>query len=717
MYSEIKQKELVDQTKYFLKFIKDHPVKKLSLNKAKEIISNLRAVIAYHDWRYYVLNDPVISDYEYDLLFRYLRDIEARFPKLITPDSPTQRVASDVTKVFPEVSHLSKMLSLDNAYTAEELKDFHRRVTQGLEVNKVEYTCEPKFDGAGIALVYEGDYLKRGATRGDGARGEDITPNIKTIRSVPLKAPLSQFGIHHIEIRGEVLIDRETFRKINQERLEEGLPPFANPRNAAAGSLRLQDPREVAKKKLDAFLYQITYATDEKGENLLGTHIKSHLEALSILRQSGFKVSQEATLCQGIEEVISFCQNWEQKRETFPYEIDGVVVKVNNLLFQQHLGETSHHPRWSIAFKFKPKQATTKLRQVVFQVGRVGTITPVGELDPVEVGGVTISRVSLFNEDFVREKDIRIGDTVLVERAGEVIPYVVKVVREARSGKEKIITFPQVCPSCGSRLVRLPGEAAWRCLNMRCPAQLIEGLKHFASRRAMDIQGLGERTARVLVISKLVEDVGDIYYLTQEKLLSELPRRMAAIGEARPTFIGELNSQKLLQGIEASKNQPLHRLIYALGIRYVGYTTATLLAEMVNSIDELIKMPMIKLEETPGIGPKIAQSIKEFFSLPENLNVIEKLKQAGVRMAKAEVSGPLAGKVFVFTGALSSMPRDEAKSKVEALGGKCADTVSKKVTHVVVGENPGSKLQKAQRLGLTIINEEEFLKMINLSKS
>ncbi|MDL1970649.1 MAG: NAD-dependent DNA ligase LigA [Candidatus Desulfofervidaceae bacterium] len=712
MYAESRQKELLEETHYFLKFIKAHPIKKLSLEEIKAIIAELRAVITYHDWRYYVLNDPVISDYEYDLLFRYLRDIEARFPELITPDSPTQRVASDVTKVFPEVPHLSKMLSLDNAYTPEELKDFHRRVTQGLGVNEVEYTCEPKFDGAGIALVYEGDYLKRGATRGDGARGEDITPNIKTIRSIPLKAPFSQFGIYQIEIRGEVLIDKETFRKINQERLEEGLPPFANPRNAAAGSLRLQDPREVAKKKLDAFLYQITYAVNKKGENLLGNHIKSHLEAISILQQCGFKVSQETTLCQSVEEVINFCQSWEGKRETFPYEIDGVVVKVNNIQFQQQLGETSHHPRWAIAFKFKPKQATTKLRKVVFQVGRVGSITPVGELEPVEVGGVTISRVSLFNEDFVREKDIRIGDTVLVERAGEVIPYVVKVVKEARTGAEHPIVFPKTCPSCGSRLVRLPDEAAWRCLNMRCPAQLIERLKHFASRRAMDIQGLGERTARVLVISELVKDVGDIYLLTEEKLLKELPKLMEEKGYSRPTFIGELNAKKLLQGIENSKNQLLHRLIYALGIRYVGYTTANLLAEMVNSIDELIKIPIIKLEETPGIGPKIAQSIKEFFALPENLKVIEKLKQAGVRMAKTEVSGPLTGKVFVFTGALSTMPRDEAKSKVEALGGKCADTVSKKVTHVVVGENPGSKLQKAQRLGLTIITEEEFLKMI-----
>jgi len=712
MYTKEQQKTLLEKTYFLLKYLKNHPISNLSLKEAQDIIEDLRACVLYHDWRYYVLNDPVISDYEYDNLFRYLEAIEHYFPQLITPDSPTQRVASDITKVFPEVPHLSKMLSLDNGYSEEELRDFHRRVTQGLNTEDVEYVCEPKFDGAGIALVYEADFLKRGATRGDGARGEDITPNIKTIRSIPLKAPLSQFGIELMEIRGEVVMNKETFRKLNEERLEEGLPPFANPRNAAAGSLRLQDPREVAKKKLDAFVYQITYAVDKNGKNLLGNKIKTHWEALNILHQSGFKTSGEIRLCQGIKEVIDFCKEWEKRREEFGYEIDGVVIKVNDIVFQQRLGETAHHPRWSIAFKFKPKQATTRLLRVVFQVGRVGSITPVGELEPVEVGGVTISRVSLFNEDFVKEKDIKIGDTVLVERAGEVIPYIVKVIPEARTGDEKPIVFPKNCPSCGSPLVRLPEEAAWRCLNMRCPAQLMERIKHFASRKAMDIEGLGHRTARVLVLSGLVEDVGDIYYLTKEKLLIELPKKMEALGEPRPTFIGELNTEKLLKGIEASKNRPLHRVIYAIGIRYVGYTTANLLAEMVNSIDELMNMPTERLEQTPGIGPKIAASIKEFFSISENLKVIEKLKKAGVRMSKEEIKGPLSGKIFVFTGALSSMTRDQAKMKVEALGGKCADTVSKKVTHVVVGENPGSKLQKAQRLGIKIINEEEFLKMV-----
>ena len=712
MYTQLQQKELLEKTKNFLSWLKRHPIKSLSLKEAEEIITDLRRVIIYHDWRYYVLNDPVISDYEYDILFRYLRDMEKRYPKLITPDSPTQRVASELTKVFPEVPHLSKMLSLDNAYGAEELKDFHRRVTQGLGISEVEYICEPKFDGAGIALIYEGDYLKRGATRGDGARGEDITPNIKTIHSIPLKAPFSQFGIHLLEIRGEVLIDKKTFHKLNEKRLEEGLTPFANPRNAGAGSLRLQDPREVAQKNLVAFVYQITYAVDKDGKNLLGNHLRSHWEVLNILHQCGFKVTREARLCHGIEEVITFCQDWEEKREGFDYEIDGVVVKLNSIAQQQKLGETSHHPRWAIAFKFKPKQATTILKKVVFQVGRVGSITPVAELDPVEVGGVTISRVSLFNEDFIREKDIRVGDTVLVERAGEVIPYVVKAIKEARKGKETPIVFPKTCPSCGSSLVRLPDEAAWRCLNIRCPSQLMERLKHFASRRAMDIEGLGDRTARVLVVSGLVKDVGDIYSLNEEKLLKELPKRMEALGESIPTFLGELNVKKLLKGISKSKIRPLHRVIYAIGIRYVGYTTATILAEMVNSIDDLINMPLENLELAPGIGPKIAHSIKEFFALSENLKVIEKLKKAGVQMAKEEMTGPLTGKVFVFTGALSTMSRDEAKSKVEALGGKSADTVSKKINYVVVGENPGSKLEKAKRLGLNIINEQEFLKMI-----
>jgi len=709
MYDELKQRLLVEKTNNLLTFIKQHP--SIPFGEAKKIIDSLKEVINYHDWRYYVINDPVISDYEYDRLFKYLRKIEEKYPQLITPDSPTQRVASSLTKEFPEVPHLTKMLSLDNGYTSEELRDFHRRVTQGLNISNITYVCEPKFDGAGIALVYEGDTLIRGVTRGDGAVGEDITPNIKTIHAFPLKAPLSQFGIHLMEVRGEVLIDKEAFRRINQERLEEGLSPFANPRNAAAGSLRLQDPREVAKKRLDAFIYQITYATDKKGENLLGSHIKTHWDALEILRRCGFKVTNEVRLCEGIEEVIRFCQDWESRREAFPYDIDGVVIKVNDIGQEQILGETSHHPRWAIAFKFKPKQATTKLEEVTFQVGRVGTITPVGKLRPVEVGGVTISRVSLFNEDFIKEKDIRVGDTVLVERAGEVIPYIVKVIKEARTGKERPIDFPTTCPSCGSRLVRLQEEAAWRCLNIACPVQLMERLKHFASRRAMDIQGLGGRTATVLVLSKLIEDVGDIYYLTEEMLLKDLHSRIEAMGLPRPTFIGELNARKLLKGIEESKNRPLHRVIYAIGIRYVGYTTATLIADLVNSIDELIDIPIERLKETPGIGPKIAQSIKQFFTIPENIKVIEKLKAAGVRMKKEEVGGPLKDKIFLFTGALS-IPRDEAKNKVEALGGKCVSSVSKKVDYVVVGKDPGSKFDRAKRLGLKIINEQEFLKMI-----
>ncbi len=709
MYDKLAQKTLLKKTTNLLSLAKAHT--KVSLNEAKKIIDSLRQVINYHDWRYYVINDPVISDYEYDILFKYLRETEERYPKLITPDSPTQRIASSLTKVFPEVPHLTKMLSLDNGYTPEELRDFHCRVIQGLNIPNITYVYEPKFDGAGIALVYQDNMLIRGVTRGDGAVGEDITPNVKTIHAFPLKAPLSQFGIYFMEVRGEVLINKEVFRKINQQRLEEGLSPFANPRNAAAGSLRLQDPREVSKKRLDAFIYQITYATDSRKKNLLGDRIKTHWEALEILKKCGFKVTNEVKLCEGIEDVIRFCQDWENRREAFPYDIDGVVIKVNDISQEQLLGETSHHPRWAIAFKFKPKQATTKLEEITFQVGRVGTITPVATLRPVEVGGVTISHASLFNEDFIKEKDIRVGDTVLVERAGEVIPYVVKVIKEARTGKEKPIEFPSVCPSCGSRLIRIQEEAAWRCVNIACPIQLMERLKHFASRRAMDIQGLGGKTATVLVLSKLIEDVGDIYYLTEEKLLKELHARIEAMGLPRPTFIGELNTQNLLQGIETSKNRPLHRVIYAIGIRYVGYTTATLLADLVNSMDELIDMPIERLEETPGIGPKIAQSIKQFFTIPENLKVIKKLKAAGVRMAKEEKDGPLKDKVFLFTGTLS-ISRDEAKNMVEALGGKSVSAVSKKVDYVVIGKDPGSKFERAKDLGLKIIDEQEFLRII-----
>ncbi len=695
MYTPERERELIELTRKLLKDI--DKIRSASLEEAGAYVQKLREVINYHDYKYYVQASPVISDYEYDQLFRALRDLEKKYPQLITPDSPTQRVASEITGSFPTVRHYTPMLSLDNAYTEEELRDFDRRVREltGLEV--VEYSVEPKYDGAGIALVYRDNLFVRGATRGDGETGEDITNNLKTVRTIPLRAEFSKFGIRLIEIRGEVLINKEEFKKMNEERLEEGLPPFANPRNAAAGSLRLQNPAEVAKRKLEAVVYQVSYVEPES------KHPETHYEAVKMLHLLGFKTPfKDMKVCRGIEEVIDYCREWEEKRESYPYEIDGMVVKVNRKEFYEVLGFTSHHPRWAIAFKFKPKQATTKLIGVVFQVGRVGTITPVGKLEPVEVGGVTVSSVSLFNEDFIREKDIRIGDLVLIERAGDVIPYVVEVIKEARDGDEIPIEFPRECPSCGSKLVKLPGEVAWRCINIACPAQVILRLKHWGSREAMDIRGLGEATAKALYEKGLVKDVGDLYYLKITDLIK------------LPGF-AEKAAMNLYNAIQESKNRGLDRVLYGLGIRYVGLTTAKKLAQVIDSIWDLKDMPLEKLESIEGIGDVVARSIKEFFSREENLKVIEKLEKAGVKLrrTKLEKEGPLKGKIFVFTGTLGCCSREKAGEIVESLGGIFANSVTSKTSYLVVGQEPGrTKLSRAKQLGIPTISEEEFLEMI-----
>ncbi|WP_457601603.1 NAD-dependent DNA ligase LigA [Hydrogenivirga sp.] len=695
MYTPERERELIELTRKLLSELEE--IRRSDLPRAREYAEKLREVINYHDYKYYVQASPVISDYEYDQLFRALRDLERKYPEIVTPDSPTQRVASEITGAFPTVRHYTPMLSLDNAYTEEELREFDRRVREltGLEV--VEYSVEPKYDGAGIALVYRNDLLVRGATRGDGETGEDITNNLKTIRTIPLRAEFSSFGINLIEIRGEVLINKEEFKKMNQERLEEGLPPFANPRNAAAGSIRLQNPAEVAKRKLDAVVYQVSYVEPES------KHPELHYEAIRMLHLLGFKTPfPDMKVCMGIDEVIEYCREWEEKREDYPYEIDGMVIKVNRKEFYEVLGFTSHHPRWAIAFKFKPKQATTKLIDVVFQVGRVGTITPVGKLEPVEIGGVVVSSVSLFNEDFIREKDIRIGDMVLVERAGDVIPYVVEVIKEARDGDEVPIEFPKTCPSCGSKLVKLPGEVAWRCINISCPAQVVLRLKHWGSREAMDIRGLGEATAKALYDKGLVKDVGDLYYLKVTDLLK------------LPGF-AEKAATNLYSAIQESKNRGLDRVLYGLGIRYVGLTTAKKLAQVIDDIWELRDMPLERLEAVEGIGDIVARSIKEFFEREENLKVIEKLDRAGVKLrrSKLEKEGPLKGMVFVFTGTLKCCSREKAGELVESLGGVFANTVTSKTTYLVVGEEPGrTKVNRAKQLGTKTISEEEFLKLI-----
>jgi DNA ligase (NAD+) len=700
MYTEEKQRELIQKTKELLKISIEQIKNK---EDAEKIVEDLREVIRYHDWRYYVLTNPVISDYEYDKLFHLLKKIEERYPELITPDSPTQRVASGLTKEFPQVKHLAPMLSLDNSYNEDDLRDFDRRVKEATGLKTVEYSVEPKFDGAGISLVYEDNMFVRGATRGDGIVGEDITNNLRTIKTIPLSADFKSYGIKTIEIRGEVLIRKDIFKKINQERLEEGLPLFANPRNAAAGSIRLQDPKEVAKRNLEAFVYQITYAVDEKGNNLLGTKLKKHNESIRMLYELGFRSPyKEIKVCSGIEEVIEYCREWEQKRDEYPYELDGMVVKVNDISLYDKLGVTSHHPRWAIAFKFRARQATTRIIKVVFQVGRTGAVTPVAKLEPVEIGGVTVSSVSLINEDFIKEKDIRIGDLVLIERAGDVIPYVVKVIKEARTGKEKPIEFPKNCPACSSPLVRPPGEAVWRCVNINCPAQVVERIIYFASKDAMDIRGLGEAIVRRFYELGFLKSIPDIYRLPYDKI-----KKLEGWGEK--------SVENLKSAIEESKHRPIHRLITGLGIRYVGKVTAKTLAEHIKCVEELRNWSVEDLEKLPDIGYVVARSIYDFFHNEQNIKMINELKQLGVstcREKEEKVEHLFEGKTFVFTGALNCCSREIAQEIVERLGGHASSSVSRKTSYVVVGENPGSKYRKAVQLGVKTINEEEFINMI-----
>ncbi len=706
MPSSDEARRLIARSRELLK----NPPEPTTVEAARPIVEELRRIIRYHEWRYYVKDDPVIADYEYDRLFKLLEKLEAKFPELITPDSPTQRLLRIEVSEFPSVRHLAPMLSLENTYSTEGVYAFYRRVLEITQRRKVALCTEPKLDGAGIALVYENDVLVRGATRGDGEVGEDITPNVKTIRTVPLRAPFSRWGIATIEIRGEVVISHENFRKMNLERERAGLPLFANPRNAAAGSLRLKATEEVARRPLEALVYQITYARDAAGNDLLPTLLNDHYENMRKLAELGFKTPFEnSLLSEDIDEVVSFCNEWEEKRFAYPYEVDGLVIKVNEIPLYSVLGFTTHHPRWAIAYKFEAQQATTRLIDVEFQVGRTGVITPVAKLEPVQVGGVTVSSASLHNADFIREKDLRIGDLVLVERAGGVIPYIVKPIVEARTGKEKPIVFPANCPSCGSRLVRLPGEVAWRCVNASCPAQVVERIIHYASRDAMDIRGLGRATVQRFYDLGFLREIPDIYSLDY--------RRIAAL-----EGMGPKSAENLRKAIEASKQQPLHRLIYGLGIHYVGKATAQTLANAVTSIFELARWTREQLMALPDIGPKVAESIYQFFHTEKNMEMVERIKAAGVRTervgAPRAAAGPLKGKTFLFTGTLHSMPRHEAETIVESLGGKVISSVSRKLDYLVVGEKPGSKLRKAQQLDtVKIIDEAAFLKMIGWEAS
>lgn len=668
-------------------------------------IEELREVLRFHEYRYYVMNDPLIADFEYDTLYKQLERLERESPGLVTPNSPTQRVGKGLTKDFPTVPHLVPMLSLDNSYNSEDLIDFDRKARELANVSEIEYCVEPKFDGASISLIYENDQLVRGATRGDGVRGDDITPNIKQIRTIPLTAAFLQHGLQTVEIRGEVMINKTNFKQFNESLVEQGLAPLANPRNAASGSLRIKDPLEVARRKLEAFVYHISYYTIVDGWPFGSDPISSHSQSLELLWSLGFRSPiKEKRVLKGIQAVIDYCNEFEVQRDELPYEIDGMVIKVNDFALQEKMGMTTHHPRWAIAYKFKARQATSKLLRVEYQVGRTGNITPVAKIESVPIGGVMVASVSLFNEDVIREKDIRIGDTVLVERAGDVIPYIVKPLTELRTGDEQPIVFPRHCPACGDELYRAPEEAAWRCTNINCPAQVLERLIHFTSKDAMDIRGLGVANIEKFYNLGLLRSIPQIYQLDFD-----------AIGKLEG--FGSKSISNLQSAIENSKKQPLHRLIFALGIRFVGETTAKTLAHAVSHLLDLKNYDEEALQRLEDVGPKVANSVYTFFQNEDNIHMLKELESLGVQLSNENKtyssSGDLDGDTFLFTGTLAKLKRSEAEELVEQNAGKIVSGVSSKLNYLVVGEDAGSKLEKAKKIAsIKIITEDQFLKMI-----
>ena len=666
-----------------------------SKDAAKEI-AKLREEIRRHEHLYYVLDQPKISDADFDKLMQRLKKLEAENPKLITPDSPTHRVGGKPREGFQTWKHKSPMMSLDNAFSYEALGDFDRRVRELAGRDKIEYVAEHKFDGLSLALLYEDGVLVRGLTRGDGETGEDVTPNVKTIRSIPLRLDSAMFkklGLPPgIEVRGEAIMTRAAFEELNQQQEALGGKRFANPRNAAAGAVRVLDPAITASRRLDFYAYYLL----ANGR----VPLKRHSEVLESLAKLQFKASEDFEIFNGIEGVEKYCDRWDSKREKLAYEVDGVVVKVNEISLQLELGSTSKSPRWAIAYKWPARQETTVVTGIRFQVGRTGALTPVANLEPVQIGGVTVSSSTLHNMDEIERLDLHAGDTVLVERAGEVIPHVVKVVKHGR--EEKPVRVPEKCPECGSRIHKAEGEVAYRCVNAACPARRKESLIHFASRHAMNIDGLGDKIVNQLVDTGMVKDFADLYHLRLEKVAAL--ERMA-----------EKSAQNLLDEIEASKKNNLSRLIYALGMRFVGERTGELLAEHFGSLEKIAEASEEQLTEVHEIGPKVAASIAEFFSERVNRDLIKRLRDAGLKM-KEERQAPrdtrLAGKSFVFTGTLERHTREDAGALVVSHGGKVISSVSKKTDYVVVGADPGSKYDKAKSLEVPILDEAAFEKLI-----
>jgi len=663
-----------------------------SLEEARRRVEELRSEIRKHDYHYYVLDNPLITDQEYDALMRELESLEREFPELITPDSPTQRVGGAPLEQFRSVRHTTPLYSLANAFDAGELRDFDRRVRQ-LSGTKVDYVVEPKIDGLTVVLTYENGEFVLGATRGDGITGEDITENLRAVRLLPKRL---KGAPPRLVVRGEAFMPKKAFALLNVERDAKGEPPFANPRNAAAGSLRQLDPRVTAGRTLGVYVYQILEGVDRG--------ISTQWEALSLLRDFGFSVQEQCSHCRDIEEVIDCCNQWIEKRHTLNYDIDGLVVKVNSLHLHGVLGYTAKSPRWAIAFKFPAEQAVTRVKDIFVRVGRTGVLTPTAILEPVQVGGVTVSRATLHNEDMIRQKDVRIGDYVVVQRAGDVIPEVVRVLPERRTGEEVVFKMPEHCPVCGSEVLHLEGEVAARCTGVACPAQLKELVIHFVSREAMDVEGMGPALVEQLVDKKLIKDPADIYTLTKEELAG-LER------------MGEKSADNIVRAIERSKERGLAHLLYALGIRHVGIKAAETLANKFGSLDALARASFEELTGIPEIGPKIARSIEVFFQQEQTVRFIAKLKKAGVKMEQEREGDKgelvLAGKVFVLTGTLPNLTRKEAEELIKKHGGKVSSSVSRNTDYVVAGENPGSKYDKAKKLGLTIIDETTLLQMVS----
>lgn len=656
-------------------------------------IEELRNLIRHHDRRYYALSEPEISDKEYDGFLKELKELEKAHPELITPDSPTQRLTNVLQDGFKTVAHKVKMLSLDNTYSYDEIRDWQVRVHKGIGTQKVEYVAEPKIDGVSIALTYKNGVLELGATRGDGERGEDVTLNIKTIAAIPLKL-LTDNPPELLEVRGEIYMPKDEFERLNKARLKEGSGLFANPRNAASGSLKLLDTKLVKERKLSCFIHSFGASSRMS--------LDTHYEFLNLAKKWGLRVNPDFKLCRTLDEVIDFCRAFEPKKGKLDYEVDGVAIKVNSFKQRAALGETLKSPRWAIAYKYPARQATTKLEDIIVQVGRTGVITPVAMLSPVECAGVVIKHATLHNFDEIERLGIKIGDRVIIERAGEVIPKVVKVVTSVRSGKEKPFKIPKNCPVCQSAIVKEKADdVAYRCVNPSCPAQIEKSLLHFASRDAMDIEGMGEAVVAQLVRDKKVRDFSDIYALKKGDLLTL-------------DLFKDKKADNLIAAIEKSKKQPLHRLIYGLGIRHAGEKAAYMLAQKFETMDNLERAKKEEIDAIYEFGSEIADSVAEFFHRPENKKLIANLKRAGLNMSEPQkrTLDILSGKVFVFTGELSAFSRAQAERIARDLGGNAASSVSSKTDFVVAGESAGSKLDKAKKLGVKIIGEKEFMKLI-----